>query len=264
MLRPRVESKDKLKKNLKGKCIIFSAMIIWLVLCVTVITDSVKALNEKENVVEAFCNVVYSDLNSNVSVKGYYGNIEMSDRAKCIILEEIADKIGINRYTIINNQDGCISLMQQSVNGDVLIKFITLSKEAANQVVEYNQYICMDLTLKGAISSTETYRQLFKQIAEEYRLNTNVNVDLCGNVQGEMTYEQMKELKNTLMDQINGKEKSQHYSDGVYTVYGYDKNIDSYILIGRDKINVNITMNYDEINDETVVHLASPINNQDY
>ena len=47
------------------------------------------------------------------------------------------------------------------------------------------------------------------------------------------------------------------------TVYAYNKGIKNYIMIGKDKVNVNICIGDDEEKNETTVYLATPMNMQD-
>ena len=42
-------------------------------------------------------------------------------------------------------------------------------------------------------------------------------------------------------------------------VYAYDRYESSYVMLGKNKVNVNISMEYDENNDMTVVHMAVPV-----
>ena len=45
---------------------------------------------------------------------------------------------------------------------------------------------------------------------------------------------------------------------------GWKSDIDEYITVSSNKINVNIMMNYDEQKDETNVYVATPISSEDY
>lgn len=53
-------------------------------------------------------------------------------------------------------------------------------------------------------------------------------------------------------------------TDDLYVIYGYDDEIDEYINVGRGKVNVCISVNYDEIEDVTCVYFSTPMNNQDF
>lgn len=40
-------------------------------------------------------------------------------------------------------------------------------------------------------------------------------------------------------------------------VYAYDRSEKDYVMLGKKKINVNISMEYDETEDKTLVYMAS-------
>ncbi|MDO5402690.1 MAG: YwmB family TATA-box binding protein [Eubacteriales bacterium] len=263
MLRPR-EEKKKTLRAFKTKGIIITALVLWGISAVSLCVNSWKMFNRQENVVNAFSHVIYSDVTASVSANGYYGNMELSETGKYIILEDIAKRIGINRYEISSDDRGATTLSQNSVNGKVMLKIITAGQEADGQIIGQNQYLCVNIELNNHIAATDTYRQLVEDIFKDYMIDTNVNVNLSGNVAGRLKADDMQEIKKTLMEETKGKAVAEKYTEDIYTVYGYDKDIDDYIAIGKQKVNINITMSYDEINDCTRITLATPINNQDY
>ena len=67
-----------------------------------------------------------------------------------------------------------------------------------------------------------------------------------------------------MLDMMNAKLSVGRHMEDVYTVYAYNKGIKNYIMIGKDKVNVNICIGYDEEKNETTVYLATPMNMQDY
>ena len=74
----------------------------------------------------------------------------------------------------------------------------------------------------------------------------------------------MKDFRDSIMREIGGVVRTEKMTEDLYTVYGYDKDIDTAISIGKEKVNINITMSYDENKDQTLIHLSTPINNRDY
>lgn len=270
MLRPREENKRiHNKRNIKkeafrARVIITTALVLWGMAAINLCVSTWKTYTNKEDVVNAFTDVIYSELTADISANGYYGNMELSETAKYIILEEIADRIGINRYNIVSDEDGSTILSQTSVNGNVVLKLITVCQTVAGQSVGEKQYLCMDIKLNQTIGAADTYRNILEEVIKDYGMDTNVNVNLSGSVSGRMNLLDMQGMKETLMGEIGGSVKAEKNTEDIYTVYGYDKDIEHYITMGKEKVNVNITMAYDEIHDRTMISLATPINNQDY
>ena len=178
-------------------------------------------------------------------------------------MEKAAEKIGINRYTIEQTSRDNVETMQLSQNGEngsVLCRFITIHQEN----VEYEQYLYIGVTLKNTVDASFTYEKLIRQIMEEMQIDTEVNVNLKGQIHGALTDTQKEQFAQDMLDMMNAKLSVGRHMEDVYTVYAYNKGIKNYIMIGKDKVNVNICIGYDEEKNETTVYLATPMNMQDY
>lgn len=283
MLRPREENDEYRRSNgddreakkthikrrkrmreIRTKGIVFAALALWTVAALNLCISTWRGYRQKVDVVDAFSEVVYSDVTADITANGYFGDMALTENAKYIILEEIAEKIGINRYIIQSNGEGSTVLEQNSPNGNVLLKMVTVNENADTEIVAQNQYLCMNIQLKNSIASTDTYRKLMKQIVGNYHLDTIVTVDLSGKTAGRMSEISMKDFRDSIMREIGGVVRTEKMTEDLYTVYGYDKDIDTAISIGKEKVNINITMSYDENKDQTLIHLSTPINNRDY
>ena len=151
------------KKKIKypfQKIAIVIALALWTITAINILYSE-SALSGEERIISAFGRQTYSDVSSSVSAYGKYGDISISDSAKKLILENIAEKIGINHYMISDLVDeeynSVKTLSQTSVNGDVILKFITHDED--------KQYIYIGITLKNGIESAFTYEKIVKPVS---------------------------------------------------------------------------------------------------
>lgn len=250
------------KKKIKypfQKIAIVIALALWTITAINILYSE-SALSGEERIISAFGRQTYSDVSSSVSAYGQYGDISISDSAKKLILENIAEKIGINHYMISDLVDeeynSVKTLSQTSVNGDVILKFITHDED--------KQYIYIGITLKNGIESAFTYEKIVKQILKDLEMTSAVNVNLKGEINGELDIQEKNALADSLLGEVGAKIVTQNRTDDLYVIYGYDDEIDEYINVGRGKVNVCISVNYDEIEDVTCVYFSTPMNNQDF
>ena len=244
------------------KTAVVIAGILWLITAARVFWNTPQT-GAQENVLSAFGSASYKEVRADISAYGKYGSMELTDTAKEIILEKVAEKIGINRYTIEQTSRDNVETMQLSQNGEngsVLCRFITIHQEN----VEYEQYLYIGVTLKNTVDASFTYEKLIRQIMEEMQIDTEVNVNLKGQIHGALTDTQKEQFAQNMLDMMNAKLSVGRHMEDVYTVYAYNKGIKNYIMIGKDKVNVNICIGYDEEKNETTVYLATPMNMQDY
>ena len=244
------------------KTAVVIAGILWLITAARVFWNTPQT-GAQENVLSAFGSASYKEVCADISAYGKYGSMELTDTAKEIILEKVAEKIGINRYTIEQTSRDNVETMQLSQNGEngsVLCRFITIHQEN----VEYEQYLYIGVTLKNTVDASFTYEKLIRQIMEEMQIDTEVNVNLKGQIHGALTDTQKEQFAQNMLDMMNAMLSVGRHMEDVYTVYAYNKGIKNYIMIGKDKVNVNICIGYDEEKNETTVYLATPMNMQDY
>lgn len=242
------------------------AGILWLITAVRVFGDT-NTMADNERVISAFGNNSYREVSADITTYGKYGNMELTDTAKEIILEKAAEKIGISNYSITSDlqENGKVTTLKQTgKNGDVFCKFITFEKNADGRAVEYEQYVYVGITLKNSVDAAFTYEKIARDIMKEMQIDTDVTVNLKGELYGALDDEQKEAFAAQILDKMNAKKQVSRHIDDAYTVYAYDKEIKNFIMVGADKVNVNVCINYDENKDVTTVYLATPLNTEDF
>lgn len=243
------------------KMAVVLAAVLWLIAAANVLWGH-KAVSGPDKIISAFSSNAYAEMTSSVTAYGKYGTVNLTDNAKRLILEKIAEQIGISRYEIMDTTDDGSSvktLSQSSVNGDVICKFITQTTGAGS-----DQYLYIGITLKNTIDSTFTYEEKVKEILDSLEMTANVTVNLKGEISGKLNANAKDALSDQLLSQIDAKIIAQNRTDEVYTIYAYDKDIREYLTVGSDKVNVNVSIAYDDIKNVTNIYFSTPINNEDY
>jgi hypothetical protein len=249
------------------KTAIILAAILWLITAANVLWGKGSGVSGQDRIISAFSSTTYADMTASITSYGKYGNVELTDTAKKIILEKIAEQIGINRYHITDSTDDNNSvktLSQSSSNGDVICKFVTMSNAAEGQNVSCAQYIYIGITLKNSIDSAFTYEKIVKNVMKDMEIDTSVTVNLKGQLTGKLDNNIKDMITDQILSKIDAKIVSQNKTDDLYTIYAYDNDIKDYIVVGSNKVNVNLAMSYDELKNITYVYFSTPINNQDY
>lgn len=252
------EKRKKIKYPFQ-RMVIAAALALWSITAVNVLYSD-WGVSGKDKIISAFGSMTDTDVSSSVSAYGKYGEVAISDNAKKLILEDIAEKIGINKYTITDMVDeeynAVKTLSQTSVNGDVIIKFITHDVS--------QQYIYIGISLKNGIDSAFTYEEIVKEILKKLEMDTPVNVNLKGEVYGKLDANTKDTLADALLGKLGAKIVTQNRADDMYVIYAYDDDLKDYINVGQGKVNVNLSITYDETRNRTCIYLATPMNNQDF
>ena len=270
--------KPNKKRYVFQKCILGIVAILWLITAGNMLwgisgygfmnyisTNASNVNYSDKKIISAFegtfDDMSFKKVQGSVSVYGRYCDVALTDMAKRIILEQIAEEIGINRYSIadtIEDENSVKTLSQASKNGDVICKLVTVNAK------DVSQYIYIGITLSDTIEAIFTYENIVNEILNDLNIEAQVTVNLKGVIDGALSMEQKDVITNTIMEKTGAYVVAEKRNEDMYTVYGYDDSIKNYILSVKDKINVNISMNYNEKTDETNVYYSTPINNQDY
>ena len=103
-----------------------------------------------------------------------------------------------------------------------------------------------------------------KQVLEEYGIDTHVTVSMKGSIAGDMSQYDKSEVSGRMLKMLGAKTVTTGQIQDSYVVYAYAKSVKDSVSIGKNKINVNITMNYDETRGVTDIQLSTPIYNEDF
>lgn len=242
---------------------IFFCFGLWIYTAITALTGNAK--DKEGRVVTAFTKAKCIDCKSNIGAFGQYGVLYLNDNAKETILRDMAKKIGINNYIISKDEEENISTMQltqTAKNGEVVLKVITVERAVESSVIEARQYISIEIGLNSSTEGTLAYEKIVKDIIKGFGIDTQVTVTMSGAINGKLDSALKDVVKDDILEELDAKVVSEQCNDELYTVYEYTDNIDDYVSMASSKINLNLSMSYNEEKDITEVVLATPLNSQ--
>lgn len=234
---------------------IILATILWVGTAVKYITGSFL---KDADVLSAFQTLDYSSINAKVVAYGTCDGI-FDQELKEAYLKNILSELGIMapyEIEIANDSEmSSVFCVKNSDNGSVKVEFVT---------ADNTNHLGISLDLKNNMDYVYDYEGLIKDIFSAEGIKGKVNVYLEGRLQGALNYEERNLATNTLLESLGANVVSENKDSDNYTIYAYSNRIEEYVKsIGR-KININISASYDETKNETVIYLATPMNNLDY
>lgn len=234
-----------------GRIIILAACFVWVVCACNLIMNR---KDEKElSVNEAFCSVVYSDIQAEISGSGEI-DIKGDMSAKRMVLMDMAKNLEINKYSI-TNEDGDCRLYQQSKNGEVTLEIIN---------ADGKDYIRANVMINKGFETVSVYKKVFEKCFKQFDVDSDITVTMSGSVNGRLSLDEMEHLSGKFLKNMSAKEVTTGRMEEAYTVYAYSKTVPEYLNVGKQKVNVNVTMNYEEELKRTIVRLSTPVYNGDY
>lgn len=261
------KNKYRMRGYLYKRVAIYIGVALWLITVVKIVWFDNTATLPVDNIVTAFNKASLMEMSASIEGFGDYGILYLSEDAKETILKDIANNIGINNYSIETTREddnSTTTLSQTGVNGEVICKLVTVENVIEQNVIQAKQYIYINIILNNSIEPAFSYEKKVKGIFENLGIDTTVTVNLKGSVKGKLDIALKNSIANSLVDSMDINVVTENKTDDLYTIYGYTSDIDEYITVSTNKINVNIMMNYNEQKDVTNVYVATPISSEDY
>lgn len=161
------------KKYTLGKIAIAAVMVLWIA------NAAITANKNNASVAAYTAGTGERYPNARISAEGTYGIVYLNKNAKEIILSDMAEQIGINRYEITSSREENVeisSLIQDGANGSVVCEIKTTETQASDLSIQAKQefYICIDLT--GHADAADEYAKILKEIFDKYEIKPEMSV----------------------------------------------------------------------------------------
>jgi len=247
---------------MKTKTKIYMLVLIWGAVILQLYVGS--AVSREEKLVEQVMSEGTDNIvTSTVKAYAFYDDGELSEDARVLIARNLAMELGVTSgYEIDTRYDGnnaTTELFKCGKYGDTEVKVITIANTKDNGEVVYENYIMMEIELKGAAGSNAyAYVEQLEDIYKELGMVANTNIYMCSQVPGEMTSKEMEAEAADFLDSMGATQIEEVGFDGIKMIYGYGSNIGEYVYHGDEKVNVNIAFTYDQEQDVTYIHRAIP------
>ena len=230
----------------------------------------VGAIFEKNtSLVAAFSVTNPQEISAAVEVTAKYPLGDLSDKNKLLVLEEVADAIGLtlDKEPEVTESETRqeIAFFKDALAADTEIKVITLYKDniAGNGEQEASipvTYLYAKISLNQSLDTVLAYKTLLEETFEELSCTeVSTTIQLVGDYAGYLPLERRNEITEDILDALGAEVVYEYREHELYTVYAYTAGLDNYITVDNKKINVHIAMSQNEEHYRTVLYLASPI-----
>ncbi len=242
---------------------VYVAMLLWVIAIIN------KGENNKkqENVFSVINSKNLTTECSEVMAFSVYGTDYLSLDAKEKILKSCADELGISDYSIDTtkvDERVTSAIVKNGKNALSTIKIVTMEEKDKEGMVIATNYLLVNIVFYRDSEAVYHYKEVLDKMYEKRGLEADIKTSIISSVKGNLDLKNKNDIADNILKEIDCEIISENRTNDLFTIYGYSKNIDDYISISGKKVNVNIAVSYDEINDKTLFYFATPIYNADY
>ena len=239
-------------------------ILVWSIVAIQIYVNHWEQGKSDASVITAFS--VVEDDTTEEWIKGYghFGTMEISESVRRDMLENLAQKLGItDDYTFSSGiGDGYekMALSKEGRYATTTLQIITMEKEDSDP----EQYIVMEIHTDKSVADAVNLYQKIKRVYEEIGVEAQVSMEVAMEKSGDYIDEERDSFIDEFLNLTKAKQVDMIKENGIYTVYGYTRLEDSYLTLNKKKVNIQITMSYDEEKNKTYVKIGVPIVNSSY
>ncbi|MGN0480543.1 MAG: YwmB family TATA-box binding protein [Lachnospiraceae bacterium] len=239
-----------------SKIAVYFAVILWIFSVCNFFTKN--KTDSRENIVQAFTNAALLDTSAKVNCVSEYNGVFKTLSEQEEMLKAAASTLGLSGYQVMSGNDGETIKTTLTLSRDRLSVILTFSS------VGEKQYISMEVNLPSAVETAFDYKKKMETAVKNMGIKTTVRMYFQGSIRGDLKLETRDDVADGLLADMDARVVSENRDMECYNIYAYAKDIGEAIWVDGQKVNINLSMNYNEINDRTYIYLALPMNNQDF
>lgn len=224
--------------------------------------------NGEKRLLTAFNETNFKLSETDLHVWGEYSKSFMTNDEMKQVGQQIASDIGLEpMYQDDFYQEEMkkiYTIEKKTTEADTIIKVVELVEEAPNNGLKVENYIVVNIILHDKCGSILYYRDKIKDVLLKYNMYATDNLTITSIHPGRLDKEAAGKIVGSIAKTIGCKIKDEFLTDDIYSVYGYSKYIDGHIISEDEKINVDLALTYNDVEDVTYLYAAIPVITIDY
>lgn len=251
--------------NKKLKVTIYVVGVLWIATLSQLVVNQI--FMDDARIMEAFMDADTNIEESKLNLVVDYGNGFLLKKEKTDILSRFAQSVGIDNFDVFIEHTAQASTMkmEEKKNGvETSLEFITLTKQEDKEI-SYNHFILMEMRFNKEYKDVITHKKKIEKCIHGMKVKDyQCIMKFTGSYEGKLSEDQKDKKVKELLKNLEARKVDSITSDNYDTTYAYTGLVDDYIVVAGKRININIATTYDEEEDKTELHLATPILNEDF
>jgi polyhydroxyalkanoate synthesis regulator phasin len=247
-----------------GKVIITIVIVAFII----IIIESTRNNSSNELFVEAFQESNFNLISVETNVWGEYEKGYISIEEIKTIVNNLAQDIGLKDIEVkkeVNSKlEKVYYVEKKGAYSTTKIKFVEKIEQLKENSYKAKNFVLININLTNHHEDIKYYNDLVKNIMSDYKIETKDTLTLIGEREGKYTKEESKDFIKGIVKKLRCKTQDEYTLPDRLNYYGYSKQIGNYILSDNKKINVDLAVTYDEVNNKTYLYGAVPVITIDY
>ncbi|WP_202707355.1 YwmB family TATA-box binding protein [Sporosalibacterium faouarense] len=150
-----------------------------------------------------------------------------------------------------------ISIWGKDEEGRMITIILASEKDSTDDFQQTTLFI--DVTQNNKVDNIKYIRNKVDNILSKFNSETEISTCIIGTFKGQLKSEEEIAKISQAMGKIQGNKVEGLFDSSTTSVSIYTPNIDRYIFTGNNKMNLNVSMRYNEYEDKTYIWMGTPI-----
>lgn len=140
-------------------------------------------------------------------------------------------------------------------------RLITIVLTSEKDILSDFEQTCIfiDFIENEEISSIKDTKEKIEELLKKINVETEISTCIIGTFEGQLSSKEIVDKVTIAIGAINGNKVEGLFESSIISVSVYTPNIENYIFTGDSKMNVNISMRYNEYENKTYIWVGTPI-----
>lgn len=240
------------------KVIVYFIGLVWIAVLLQLVV--IAGTKNDTKIVEAFQAGNSIPLESSVVVSGNYEKYLVSEKEQKALLSFIAKNLEISEYRFAESKN-TLKLYAGNENNTTSITLNNL-ESGTGKNKKVCQQVITKIDLRDHIDCIIDFKEKIKEAYRRLDMAGKFYINMKGSYSGRLSAPQRTAMKDTIYRVLETCEVDEQNVSGSYIYYGYTRRLDTYQMLNKKKVNLQLTFAYDEEKGQTYLNLSVPFYGQ--
>lgn len=219
-------------------------------------------IGENRKFVNAFSTTTFQIQEAQLHIWGEYMPKFMEAAEIKSIVYNLAKELELNNYSENyeeTDEKKTFEITKISDDATTSIKFVEIVSAVEDATYRSQNYLIVDIALHNKVSSVTYFQEQLEDYFNAINITPKTGLSITAVKNGVITDSEAKEVMAHLIEALSGEVKSVIMEKELKSMYGYTQYVNNYVTSNGEKINLDIAVTYNELEDKTYLYGAIPV-----
>lgn len=249
---------------MKKKVLLFLICTLLLIGSSDAASAPAASMTEEEALIAAFETTEAETLESTISCWTKLNNSFWDIKQVGAEIERIADILGLNEVKTVKNAEKSEQLNKIVLYGIKENKSYSIAVESIKKEEAGETYIIIDVSMDKSYKALKSERTALEGMLPVNAAPANFSSCIVGTYKGKLCEKEVEKKTSTALQAINAKKVEGIKNDELLSISAFSSSVDSYVLSGKQRINVQVAVRFSLYDSKTYVWIGTPLIPVDY